>query len=139
MLTGGCACGKIRYEADGVPFNATLCHCPDCRRAAGSPCVAWFSVAPAALRFVRGEPKLFASSSKALRGFCGDCGTPLTFRHVDFPAEVDLTTCSLDDPDLVPPQDQIRTAGRVAWMARIGTLPTHSGAREASVPRIDSV
>ena len=118
MVSGGCACGKVRFEATGPIFNATLCHC-----------VAWFSVAPSALRFVAGEPKLFASSAKALRGFCGDCGTPLTFRHADFPEEVDLTTGSLDDPDLVPPRDQIRTAGKLRWMPTLDGLPAYAGTR----------
>jgi hypothetical protein len=27
MLTGGCFCGHVRYEAGGVPFNPTVCHC----------------------------------------------------------------------------------------------------------------
>ena len=36
-LAGGCMCGAVRYEADGAPFHATLCHCVDCRRAGGAP------------------------------------------------------------------------------------------------------
>ena len=27
MLTGGCFCGRVRYEAGGAPYNATVCHC----------------------------------------------------------------------------------------------------------------
>jgi hypothetical protein len=36
-LTGGCACGAVRYETDAEPFHRTLCHCVDCRRAAAAP------------------------------------------------------------------------------------------------------
>ncbi len=116
MLTGGCFCGRIRYEADGTPFHATICHCADCRRVAGSPCVAWFSLAASGLRFVAGVPRRFASSARAMRSFCPDCGTPLTFQHADCPAEIDITTCSLDDPGLVPPRDHVRTTGRLSWV-----------------------
>jgi hypothetical protein len=32
MLTGGCFCGRVRYEARGPAFNRTSCHCSICRR-----------------------------------------------------------------------------------------------------------
>ena len=48
-LTGGWVCGAVRYEADGAPFHATLCHCVDGRRASGAPGLAWFSARRAAL------------------------------------------------------------------------------------------
>ena len=41
MLTGGCHCGAIRYEVEGAPIHAALCHCTDCRRQAGAPMVSW--------------------------------------------------------------------------------------------------
>jgi len=37
MLTGGCFCGAIRYEADGAPFRETNCHCSICHRTTGAP------------------------------------------------------------------------------------------------------
>ena len=43
MLTGGCFCGAIRYEARGTPFDETNCHCSICRRTPGAPFVTWFS------------------------------------------------------------------------------------------------
>jgi hypothetical protein len=129
MITGGCFCGRIRYEARGEPFNATICHCADCRRVTGAPVVAWFSVMPSALRFVSGEPKRFASSAAVVRSFCPDCGTPLTFQHRGFPAEIDITTCSLDDPELVPPRDHVRTRRRLSWIHLADGLPKHPASR----------
>ena len=35
-ITGGCFCGAIRWEADGV-FDAGYCHCSVCRRISGAP------------------------------------------------------------------------------------------------------
>ncbi|MGH7042189.1 MAG: GFA family protein [Acetobacteraceae bacterium] len=129
MLTGGCFCGRIRYEAHGTPFHATICHCPDCRRVAGAPFVAWFSLASSWLRFVSDVPKRFASSAKAVRSFCPDCGTPLTFQHEDSPGEIDVTACSLDDPGMVPPQDHVRTNGRVSWVHMNDGLREYAHAR----------
>ena len=65
MLTGGCLCGHVRYEADGAPFHETICHCSMCRRAAGAPMVAWFSVPRAGFRVVAGTPARFASKQWA--------------------------------------------------------------------------
>ena len=33
---GGCACGKVRYEAKGEPQVAAVCHCRYCQLRSGS-------------------------------------------------------------------------------------------------------
>ena len=127
VLTGGCLCGAVRYEAAAPPFHSTLCHCADCRRAAGAGPVAWFTVPRDAFRFVGGAPVAYASSPGVTRRFCGACGTSLTFEAV--PGEVDVTTCSLDDPGLVPPGDHTQAAGRLPWDALGDGLPVFPGGR----------
>jgi hypothetical protein len=131
MLTGGCQCGRVRYETDGVPFHETLCHCVDCRRVTGAPAVAWFSVRTAQLRFVSGAPRRFASSERAMRGFCPDCGTALTFQYNAMPDEIDVTIASLDDPEAVRPLDQLWTRSRPSWMERAAELPAYRTTRKA--------
>ena len=116
MLTGGCSCGKLRYQAHGTPFHSTVCHCADCRRVAGAPMVAWFSVAAGDLRFVAGEPGRYASSPKVVRQFCPACGTPLTYQHQDASGEIDVATCTLDDPEALPPQDHTYAGRRLSWV-----------------------
>lgn len=123
MLQGGCLCGEVRYEAGDRPFHATICHCSMCRRAAGAPMVAWFSVPLADDRVIAGAPRLFASSDRAERSFCPRCGTPLTFRSADAPGEIDITTASLDDPEAVPPADHTRTSARLGWLRLADGLP----------------
>jgi hypothetical protein len=123
MLTGGCYCGNVRYEAHGVPFNPNICHCADCRRVSGAPFVAWFSVEPSQLQFVNGEPRYFASSEKVQRSFCPDCGTPLTYWNKDSPDELDVSTCSLDTPESVPPLSHIWTTGKLPWIHINDDLP----------------
>jgi hypothetical protein len=36
------------------------------------------------------------------------------------PAEIDVTTCSLDDPNVVPPLDNTWTSSRARWVVRDG-------------------
>ncbi len=126
VRTGGCFCGTVRYEARGKPFHETLCHCSDCRRAAGAPNVAWFSVLRAAFRFTAGEPKLFRSSTRAIRRFCPDCGTQLTFEADALPDELDITIASLDEPNDVPPHDHTRVGSRLAWDVIADGLPARA-------------
>ncbi|HEY5957431.1 MAG TPA: GFA family protein [Polyangiaceae bacterium] len=126
---GGCLCGAVRYEVQGKPFNRTICHCSICRRAAGAPMVAWFSVAVNDFRFVAGNPKQFRSSPKGTRTFCPDCGTQLTFGFDDQANELDVTIASLDDPSLVPPSDHTFFRDRVSWLVLADDLPTYDEAR----------
>lgn len=125
MIGGGCLCGFVRYEAEGAPSHETCCHCSICRRASGAPFVAWFTVPAAGYRLVAGEPATFRSSAHGTRTFCPRCGTPLTFASTRLPDEVDVTTCSLDDPERAPPRDHTRVASRLAWVELGDALPAH--------------
>ena len=129
MLKGGCYCGAIRYEAAGTPFNESNCHCSICRRTAGAPFVAWFSVKRSDFRLMRGSPVAFHSTSKAVRKFCGTCGTPLTFEGSGTPGEIDINTVSLDEPNALPPKDHIHTSSRLSWVKLADGLPEYRDAR----------
>ena len=49
MITGGCLCGKIRYEAEIELFLAIRCHCRDCQYVSGGEPAAVISIARGAL------------------------------------------------------------------------------------------
>ena len=115
----------------GTPFNATLCHCRSCRAVTGAPTVAWVSCRPQDLVFVAGGPRTFVSSEGVTRGFCGDCGTALTYERADLPEEIDVTIASLDAPEAVPPRDHTQHRHRIGWIDRLGALPVHADARSA--------
>lgn len=129
MLTGGCFCGAIRYETDGVPFDLTNCRCSICRRISGAPFVAWFSVRRDTFRLVRGSPASFKSTPQALRSFCAQCATPLTFEHQDHRDEIDVTLCSLDKPDQFAPSDHTHVDTKLAWVSLDDGLPAYPEAR----------
>lgn len=129
MLLGGCFCGHVRYEAGGVPFHPTVCHCSMCRRVTGAPMVAWFTVPRTEYRLVAGAPTRFASSSGAERTFCPRCGTPLTFESNRYPEEIDVTTVSLDDPEAMPPADHTWTASQLRWVRLADDLPCYPETR----------
>lgn len=129
MLQGGCFCGDVRYQTEGRPRFESICHCSMCRRSTGAPLVAWFTVARARFRFVRGTPTSFQSSDQATRRFCGRCGTQLTFEHVDYADAVDVTTSSLDDPNAITPRDHTYAADKLAWIRLADGLPEFRASR----------
>jgi hypothetical protein len=129
-VEGGCACGFVRYRVRGVPRDETICHCSSCRRSAGAPMVAWFTVAPGELVWTSGERLEHRSSDHGRRGFCPRCGTQLCFRSSRRPDEVDVTTASLDEPERVPPRDHTRTSSRLSWVKLADGLPCFVEERE---------
>jgi len=124
MLTGGCHCGAIRYEVEGAPAHAALCHCTDCRRSTGAPMVAWTLFGNDSFRVTQGEAAVYASSEHARRHFCGACGTSLFYTNETiFPNMTDVQSATLDTPDSYPPGGHIQVAERIDWMKDAHNLP----------------
>lgn len=127
-VEGGCYCGAIRYEAGGECSNTMVCHCQSCRRVAAAPVVAWVTFPAGGFRFTKGTPKEFHSTAPVLRTFCGDCGTPLTYRH-DKHGTLDITTASLDEPERFPPTHHSWLAHDLRWVKFGDGLPTFPESR----------
>lgn len=132
--TGGCQCGAVRFRATGLG-RAALCPCRMCQKATGG--IGGLYVPAKQLEWTRGAPKYFASSNIAKRGFCGDCGTPLTY---ETESSVDLTIVTLDMPNLVPPEVLLPSDARLAWGDTLAGLPSIAAdemafatAREATI------
>ncbi len=70
----------------------------------------------------RGE---FHSSPPVTRTFCPSCGTPVTYRHADRPGEIAVTTCSLDDPAVVPPTYHSWMSHSPHWLRFGDDLPMY--------------
>lgn len=136
-LEGGCFCGAVRYRVTGVPSSPTICHCADCRRAAGAPFVPWATFQLADFAYISGRPAEYHYEGRR-RTFCGRCGTPLTFQADASPDELDVTICSLDEPQRVAPRDHTWVADRLPWVHLSDGLPTFATARPAAPDQGDS-
>ena len=128
MLRGSCYCGEIRYEVNGAPFHQTNCHCSICRRTTGAPYVTWFSVSRNDFKFIFGQPQRFRSTQRGIRSFCSQCGAQLTFEFEDLD-EIDITTCSLENPEAIPPRDHIHTSSMLSWVKLSDGLPCYRQSR----------
>ena len=124
MITGGCHCGAIRYQADGETLIHALCHCRDCRRHAGAPMVGWTMYREGAVKVTKGAPKVYVSSAQGRRHFCSDCGTGLFYSNAEqLPGIIDVQSATYDDPDSIPPQAHIQVAEGIEWMKSAHELP----------------
>lgn len=122
--TGGWHCGAIRCKVNAEPEHSALCHCEDGRRCAGAPMVGWTTFADEAITLTHGEPKVYRSSKHGRRFLCAACGTGLFYCNARMlPGIVDVQAATLDDPEFFPPQANIQTAERVAWMQETHALP----------------
>ncbi|RYF06583.1 MAG: GFA family protein, partial [Oxalobacteraceae bacterium] len=79
--TGGCQCGAVRFWVKGELGEASICHCRMCQKATGGLFGPYIGAPFDAVEWTRGRPRYFQSSNKVWRGFCGKCGTPLTFEY----------------------------------------------------------
>jgi hypothetical protein len=103
QMSGGCACGRVRYTATVHDHDAYLCHCRMCQRATGSISIAFTSVRQADVKWTH-EPDWYDSSPIAERSYCRQCGTSLGFRFKEGSANMDLTVASFDDPSVFVPR-----------------------------------
>ena len=103
QMSGGCACGRIRYTATVELDEAYLCHCRMCQRSTGSVSIAFVNAKLDAMSWER-EPDWYESSPIARRPFCSQCGTSLGFRFKEGSDKMDLTVASFDDPSPFKPK-----------------------------------
>lgn len=121
VATGGCQCGKVRYALYAEPERPHICHCRMCQKAFGSYFAPLAAIRLADFAWTRGEPAIFRSSEIVERGFCRDCGTPLSFRYT-IRDEIDISLGSLDQPQRVKPGHQYGVEGRMPWFAELPDL-----------------
>ncbi len=128
-ITGGCQCGAVRYALHARPDDPHICHCRMCQKAFGSFFAPLAGVPVGSFEITRGTLAVFRSSDPTERGFCRDCGTPLTFRHLDG-GTINISLGSLDEPAKVPPARQYGLEGRLAWFSSLPALPGESTTEE---------
>jgi hypothetical protein len=125
LLAGGCQCGAIRFALTTAPTKISICHCRMCQKASGAPFASFAEIKKSDFAWTRGKPAAFRSSSIAVRDFCADCGTPLSFRRIDG-ERIEIMTGTFDRPDRLVPTRQYGTESRHGWVVGIANLPSQT-------------
>jgi hypothetical protein len=130
MITGGCLCGKVRYESRAEPVTARLCWCRFCQYiAAGNAAVsACFLTARMTISGETHDYRSVADSGNVMhRRFCPECGVHLFSEAESRPHLIFVRAGTLDDPELVKPAATIRTAKAPSWACVDASLPSFEG------------
>jgi len=114
--TGGCQCGTVKFQASGTPRFVSKCHCNSCRNATGAAFSTWVGFADEQVRWLKAAPSTHASSPGVARGFCADCGTPLTYAGDDWPGETHLLIGVFDTPSAFTPNKDVFTEDALDWV-----------------------
>jgi hypothetical protein len=133
-MTGGCQCGRVRYEVQVAKDDAYWCHCRMCQKATGGMAAAFVEVPVAAVHWLS-EPDWYESSPIAKRPFCAKCGTPLGFAWRDGTGGHDLTVGSFDDPSRFKPVSHSGAEAIIEAWLNTAHLPRHFTAETESVAK----
>ena len=98
QLSGSCLCGAVRFSAVGEIKRVSACYCGQCRKQNGG--------GPFYGAELKGELNVdasdalrwFASSPRAQRAFCSQCGSSLFWRANDDPSYFDVSLGVIDQP-----------------------------------------
>ena len=134
--SGGCQCGAVRFHVDGALGSASVCHCRMCQKAFGSFYAPLVSVVDGTLTWTRGAPKKFQSSNLVARGFCAECGTPLTYEAPDGLA---IAIGAFDRPQDFAPIVQWGVEGKLPYVDHIHELPDKHTLGDTGAPFLADV
>ena len=117
-LTGGCACGAVRYRLRSAPMFVNCCHCQDCQRQVGSAFVINAIIELDRIE-VTGELKAVRMPTDSGRVHdiyrCAACDTALWSDYGGRPFRF-LRATTLDDRGALRPDAHIFTRSKLPWV-----------------------
>ena len=124
LRQGGCLCGAVRYEVNLDGHKTGNCHCTDCQKNSGAAFMPFSNVDSGQFRWTKKPDGVYQSSERALRRFCTQCGTPITWEAIDRPERQSVSVGTLDNLEGIEISYEIYTKSRIE-----GIQPV-SGARQ---------
>jgi hypothetical protein len=136
--TGGCQCGKIRYEIQGEPLTLYLCHCKECQKQSSSAFGMSLTVPRDAVVLVQGEPKAWTRGADSGREvtclFCDRCGTRLFHKRTYSKETINVKAGTLDDTSWLRPVGNIWTRSAQPWVSISDQMLNYEGQPEDVQP-----
>lgn len=129
---GGCLCGAVRYEVRGPLRDVVNCYCSMCQKLHGG-----FGPHSKAAKtdIVLVEDRglrWYASSERARRGFCCECGSSLFWEPVNQPG-TGILAGSLDQPTGLKTIGHIFVGEKADFTEIAGEAPRFEGSSEGAL------
>lgn len=128
-LTGGCACGAVRYEiASDQPIYVNNCHCTLCQQQTGSTSVVNAFFEGNAITQLSGDTMRHVvktgSGGDQIIVRCAQCGTALWSYYPRLgELGAGLRVGTLDEPGAVAPDAAIFVRSKMPWVALPEGIP----------------
>ncbi|MFC0401568.1 GFA family protein [Paraburkholderia rhizosphaerae] len=116
IYEGGCACGALRFRAQGVPKRVGLCHCMTCRRIHGSAFGSYAIYEHDDVEW-SGATQAWLSSELGRRHFCPVCGSVAYMEYGDR-SEIDMPLGAFDQTGIFEPTYELYCCRKEPWLPR---------------------
>jgi len=125
MITGHCECGRVHFEIGGDINDFSHCHCSQCRRLHGAAYATFIGVEHDKFRYTSGESdvRMYASSDRNNRYFCGVCGSNLLVFSKPEPDVLYVCMGLIDGNPPCPPAYHILVDSKAEWHEISDDLP----------------
>ena len=137
-LTGGCACGAVRFEIGTRLLGAVYCHCTRCQHRTGTAAAPSAGVRPGTFQVVAGEDHIrrWNAGNGNDKAFCGACGSALFSQNPDNPDVMFVRMGAFDGDPGVRPGGRVHVASAAVWEPipedGIVRFPGFAGAEDSS-------
>jgi hypothetical protein len=127
-LTGGCACGEIRYRLTSGPLITHCCHCLNCQRQTGSAFAVNMLIEADRVELLSGRPQRVDAprdDGSAQRIFrCPTCQVAV-YSEYSRPDVWFVRAGTLDDPSRAAPDVHIFTRSKREWVTLPASVPAY--------------
>jgi len=114
-ISGGCRCGRVRFEIGSPPIITMACHCTGCQRMSASAFSLSAAVASDAFSVTQGDTAIGGLHGPTRHFFCAYCMSWLFTRPDGLEQIVNVRTTMLDDPSPYPPYIETYTSEKLHW------------------------
>ncbi len=130
--TGGCLCGAVRFEVHGPLRDVVNCYCTMCQRLHGA-CGAHSKADKLDIVIIEDRGlRWYASSSRARRGFCSECGSSLFWEPVG-QSGTGILAGSLDQPTRLRTIGHIFVGEKCGFTEIAGDAPQFDGSSDGMI------
>lgn len=114
---GQCLCGDVTVVVACDPSWVGHCHCPSCRKVAGSPYTTYARFDDHSVCINGDALKRYSANPGVDRLFCGRCSTPIALRSDKRPGQLQIHAVVFDDAEQLIPQENLYVSTRLEWAA----------------------
>jgi hypothetical protein len=134
-ITGGCACGAVRYEVTAPLVAANYCHCTRCQRRSGTAASANARPEAGTFRLLSGEESLRPwgpAGGGWEKLFCSECGSAVMSRNPEDHDRMSIRMGTFDEDPGIRPSVRQFVAYAASWeQIPDDGLPRHAESSQA--------